>query len=1782
MINAGRKTLRRVFCFCVFTLFFLLNGQFFTYAQGSLPWPVDVVKPYFVADSARCATDGRVRYGFIDPNAPPGHNDTIKTVQQLQGFHLYDVRIYKKVNPTDSAHYSEYTGGEGVFHISVAGTYHIGLEAWSGHDGTGDHYVFDTVLTIGTNYTEPYAPTLAAYANMPDQYGNMPSFDCDSSGRIQIKIIGGLYPFKLYVWQDQGDDNYVPYDPKWGQLIMGPQSGQDSLKSDYWEYYSVDDLPPGRWRIQLEDSCHNRGQYAIQVIDSITPPVLDHVEVLASGPTGTYNVVQIDAVLTPTNHEYCMRRATSQMEYQFYMEDISTNNALEQDTFWKPFPEIGSTTVRLRDTVEGVTQACDMWGTNNKKFHFVLRHKACGGTPQGQPIGGFKIEGPQAKYFAKDSSYVRDSVRAINSCHNMYYRHLEKYTIHYETYQPSHYTTVGVQEDKDEADKHRYHYTDSLTWTYVVGNTVIFEQKVAHINTVSSLSLTDLRDLYPDGFITVGGDVIKFDTTTVSMNVKRILKDAIGCELYRDSVVFNYDTSTTFQNHDWRIKQSNGSHCCDVDNTITLEEIGIPEAEPVGTTTIKLTTSPNNNFYNFEYTYNYATGRWVNLQRRPDNTATIRGGIAGRSLTIGEPCMPSGRYEFVIQSGNCGASNPISINANFGEVYETVVVSEPSHIEEQDCSNLLVTYTGGEVQRIRRKNNMATQIDPCTTIITVRGPSGGYCNSCDYHIGDHIPLSLPGMYVIHFTPKPGTGSPLCDESSIFDNDTIYYPGGSLWNLYAEALLCRAEDQVGNVLVKVVNGKSPFTYILYGKHSFNPDYVIDTNTTGRFYDVPFSGSDTLSCTVIEDCDAITNISHIYPKILETMQKVWFEDTDSDTAYVCEGDTVSVSALHMVDFFTYKWWYFDTTTNSIVQFGNTYHPTLFIHHGMPSGWYHVTIDETGCYEQLQDSVYLIISKAPSVYLFPKRDTICPGMSTKFNMVLFPTDTIIKRTKDDYIVSNDPLRYDSLSVSVAFANESGIFETRKYRGAPYDTITDSIITTSFTRIYPVWIVQDSSAACGYGVADSEDSIFVIMKPQSADMLCSIEAKDTLVCYAGNAVLKAKKINSGADPYIINWYDDYAMTIPFGLPDTISGSQYAESDELQNLERRRLLFVNTVSLVGDECPAMNGITNNTVNLTQNGFTSLPCGQVYRFYDSGGSTGKFTANESIKHIFATNDGSRVLIHFDELDLSGSSHLYVVSGTNLTDSTLLRVLKKNDPIPDYLVSNSDTMMLYFVSGAAQPTSGWSAIIQHEPGIAVADVRPEIRIVYEDTVCQQSNSSCDLPISTAHKNILSSMGKLSQAKTDRAHLGLKKYEEPYTSPVTGCDSIVEFRLYVTAPPVIAVTDTVVTNLALPFKWDKNPGADYWESGIYESVVSVGDCNCDSIALLYLTVLEVNISAIPSDTVCEDEESVKLKIEEIKVPSSLLPQGARKAAVGDVLCFLTTNRDSVFTLPPDTFILQASSISELHAMGVVFDVNGDGTQGRVIALRNAADTTCQYTSVNDDNVTSGFKKTDQFNAIRDLEGGSGTINLRESAYNMPTPSDPYEKFKAHAPAAFYCYYYDSDSSCYSPTATSPTGRVPKGWYLPAAGELYRYFARRDIVNETMSKLKTTVLPKVVLPYDSLPQEHIIRYMDTKNKEQRGEVDSKYHTTTEKGSDIVYRISYKGLVNFNHNKYISIIIPGDRIVESSIQPEWGLSKYQITHLNYQFANRSSNNVYWIYLHFARAIIQFDGNTIHPLPDD
>ena len=105
----------------------------------------------FTVTDATCFNNGKIAYWIEDDDGIMLTESTFLTSG------LERVRIYTKVNETDSTHYSGtyYKGGVDTFLVDH-GTYIVGVEGacW---DGYSDFYrvEVDTVLTINTSYVIP-------------------------------------------------------------------------------------------------------------------------------------------------------------------------------------------------------------------------------------------------------------------------------------------------------------------------------------------------------------------------------------------------------------------------------------------------------------------------------------------------------------------------------------------------------------------------------------------------------------------------------------------------------------------------------------------------------------------------------------------------------------------------------------------------------------------------------------------------------------------------------------------------------------------------------------------------------------------------------------------------------------------------------------------------------------------------------------------------------------------------------------------------------------------------------------------------------------------------------------------------------------------------------------------------------------------------------------------------------------------------------------------------------------------------------------------------------------------------------------------------------------------------------------------------------------------------------------------------------------------------------------------------------------------------------------------
>lgn len=1533
------RKLKICLTFCI--LFFMLAEA----AAQTCPFKVR-----FDTISATCYNNGKVLYALVDDGG-----NALSTVPG----DLTNVRIYYKTSESDTAYFGNhyYTGGWDTLTIDY-GTYTIGMEA-ACPDGGGGFVKLDThtVLTINTTYSKPKAAALYVTAQSKDDYGKHPTLNCVNSGRIQLKIQDGRFPYTVTVRDHSTHDSLrtVVFDDYM-------YSGTDETKYNYKYYYTVDSLPVGTWEFYVVDGCDYGLPRTIQTVSEISLPKLSEIEVFASsGNFADSNVVKINAVLDQY-YGYYNDLLTGYVQYRFLYNGTPNGG-------WKNFmanPDSKKTT--LKDTATGYNRYCDLWGDN---ITFEYKVNGCG---LNETISKtFQYNQPNPSDFHKDVAYKDDSALvAVNTCGTKSYYHTSSYSIAYyrtnHSYSPNH---TSIDNDDNTYAFYRYHYTHPLTWLYIDTNTgdTIKRDAVASINNASNLTENEVIALYGS-----------FATTPLTINVKRTLVDARGCTLYSttDNLTYQYTSSTG--NPHWLIDRYGNDHCANVKRSVSVWEENY-QPYNTGTTTIKLVRSPYNDRYNFTAVFDHATQTWSITKAQLINTAEIAGGSGGHSVAIRAFGLPSGPYRFRIES----PCDTVVLYKEYGfpDIYSTEMTEEPVLQYHQECTDRYIKYTAGQYARLARNTSPSTGLDlpPVymnlnTKFVIEKGPVGGFGATAHAMKTDSARISIPGEYIIRIYPDVNVNE-VCNLPSYYD--TIFYDGATVEFEYAYALLCDNTCTSGNIFVKGINGTEPYTYTLYSEKD-KEGAVLGTNSTGEFMNVPVTAGSLLSCKVEDACGSYYHIN-ITPSILAEMQKIWFENGLKETT-TCEGTTIKVNALKMGPSIYYQWegpnGFIATTTDT----------AIFLPRHADDGWYRVTVMNTGCGMAITDSILLHLNEAPSISL-TGGGTVCPG--EEVTVQFSPSST--------YNTSTD------IFFTIAFTNATGT-ETRDYSSLSGNSVSDIYATNTDAKIYPVSI---NDGRCDYTLADASDTIYVYTRKDISNS-CHLFTQHDTACYDGNVVLKAQ--SDLTPPYTLRWYEDYGLT-KLRQEDVINNATDWSEYDTNHIISRSMLYVS-VSREGS-CPTVYGVPTHSVNMSDGATTTMDCGQTYSFYDAGGATGDYAASSDILiHRFTTAGGQRVALHFEELDLSTSAALVVISGGQALVDSALCTLTSGSTNPGMILSKGDTLTLLFTGGLASAT-GWSAIVEPMPGIAIADVWPENKVTIYDEVCQsQTNTYDDIyhiaPDVTDMVSLNKAIKKTGSYKFTKTLAGKDQH---------GCDSTVTFILTVTPPPHFDTT-FVTTNLhGTTLNW---LDSTFTTHGQHAYLHTLPD-GCDSLDLVNFIILQVDTS---TNEFCEGDSTtmgVMVREPEMTWRTDLVPP---KINIGDVFCTDST------IMSVDSFLLSGKS-----PKGVVFYVDESDVHGLIVCLNDASPGNIAYAPTTTRYYIKSTNATNLFDAIKDMNGEINTDNIKSSAEKVVGHT-----FKTAAPAAYYAYYYNHN--------TLTTGTEHYGWFLPGLGELSLLFANRLEVNATLVKL------------------------------------------------------------------------------------------------------------------------------------
>lgn len=1512
---------------------------------------------------ATCFNNGKLVYYLEDEDGG------IMTPAYFGGTDLDEVRIYTKVNETDSVHYKGtfYKGGLDTF-IVDHGTYIVGVEGLCS-DGHGGWFKKDTVLgtfVVNTSYVVPLVSTLFIIDSVGDNFGRHSTLECANMGRAQLRIDNGSFPYTVEVKPHGTQDIYRTI------VFDGYQySGTDSTRYDYYKYYTIDTMPAGDWDFYVVDGCDYGLPRSGQIIEEVSFPYLDYVEMYASsGNMNDSNVIKIRATIN-SPYDYYTDLIPDYVQYRFVYRDPVSGTWIDPGAnSWKDFPALSSDKITLYDTASVSYCALD-----SIRIEYKVENSP-GGCSDTIIQRTFKYSKPNSSKFSKKKVMAGvDVVR--DGCREYKHQVCDYYSIQYPEFSPN-YVSRG------EHATHRYHYTHPLTWIYIDNDSengdIIKTEYVSAINMPSKLFATEVE--------------ARYGSLPQTLHVTRKLVDGLGCELYSSDDVLVYDEIVDTIKPQWSLESAGSNHCCAAQHRITVKGTYSEGINPDGTV-IELVASPENK-YNFRADYHASTHTWTIVRHDIRNVATIDGSSDGKTLDIKDFCLFSGQYIFEISSP-CETTTKSKV-ITFPDHYTTELIVPIARTEEKACTDWYITYTQGQLARIGHNKDAGGHDVTHQTLLETRfqvvnGPLGGYDNY-GYKVGDRIRLSIPGIYVVKIYPT--TTHEICEYEPIYD--TIDFENTTVEHLYAYAVLCDNNSTSGNVYVKGINGVGPYQYTLYSQAN-REGVVLGMNDSGQFPNIPMRTDTALSCMIEDQCGAYFHVN-FFPQLLADLQITWF-DNGLHAITSCEGSTVAVHTLSSDNITYYAW---TGPDGSIVHEGPE--PRIFIPRGAEAGWYNVQVFEMGCARDITDSIYIDVNRSPEVEIV-NDTTICPG--GKAYLTFIPRSFHAPAPIVDF--------------SLAFETATGR-EIRHYSSLSGVPVRDSVTTMVPMKIYPVDIQDDE---CGYPFADSGDTTYIRIS-SNVIRSCDIFTIDDYVCHDNDATLQAQ--STVEVPYTIRWYSD--MTQHHLLKEEIMNNAGVWSEyDTSHIIQQTLLYVSVAK--EGYCPSVNNSYTGIVNMREDTI-NMNCAQSYRIFDSGGMDGDYGTEEMIKQTFTADSGRKVvmIIDRDSWNLSNTSHLIVISGTELEPDSIIFDLNNSGYLPEIIISRDTALTLFFMSGEVA-AGGWSALVEPMPGVAVADAYPPNQTNLYDEVCQSS--------SLGYNNIynisplLATQSELDEAvKRAGLHVFSYNFVGPESQDKHHCDSLVIFTLMVNDPPFVD-TMVVTTNLLLNGESYHWRGSDYDSTGRYSKINTMID-GCDSLDILSLVILIVDTT---DNEICEGEtttmgisvETPRLTWKEGEIPAVEAP--------GDVLC-------------TDGSILRVDAFLESgkRPRGVVYYIDPTGKHGKIVALKDAPNVKidgkdnywgmwAQGQSQDYQNIHALAQYGSQKDVLFDMKGYENTKKIKFDAEQRG-------QFSFYAPAAYYCYYYNENSGIVDPS--NPEGW---GWYLPSMGELNLLFGNRVAVNATLKKLK-----------------------------------------------------------------------------------------------------------------------------------
>lgn len=832
--------------------------------------------------------------------------------------HIYDVQYYYQNSTWTNPLFSNSSAivlEPGVYNVGVRA--HCRVETSSGSVYTSIDTLISSV-SITSTYSVLDASVLGALARNSMECGNRMTIPCFNVGRIQLRITDGKFPYVVYVVDLLTQDTVRVF-----QFDENQYSGNQINRYDYRDYYTLDSLAKGNYKLIIQDGC----SYSV---------------------VRYYNVVEREFSFPNVSIYHWDARIVCEDSLMLLPFGIRCNELLDYEMpYYNSLFQYRFINPAQNGTFDTTAWSSVMLSSSSRMVHDTLY-------PFNSVMGQNVI------------MQVRNTCLNTISASSFYIYISSLYATTWQTNAntvANGMDTCGVRALIDfhicgQYDIYRvvcgqgpyvWVYTDTAT------HTVIYRDTVQDELATSTITSEYIQNFYGEH--------------TVSIPLNRVLYDGEGHALLSHFSVITVDT--VLSQSSWEVYVESNDPCCSGGpRRITLFEKNSPFPLYRDTVVVRLARSPAYNRYNFTAIYTSDTCAIVRDNPQANDMEIVADTSALR-LVMSSDCMIGGEFVFYVTT-SCKTDTCRVVFSN--PYYDYEVVENPRYRTEQLCGKLLVMPTNGRVVRRQCMMNVSISNDELQVSSTdnsvsfhiEQGVAGGY-NNYTYHIGDTMELTIPGVYVMRMH-----SAAQCGNIDVFD--TIVFERQNLDYKKTIAVVCDSMSTTGNVWAMAMNGSQPYTYTVYSQAD-KSGTVLGENHDGFFADVPISIGQTISIQVEDSCENSYYVNLIVTKLNST-SLVWFDDFGNYDG-VCEGDTIHVSAA-LIDYdVQYHWTGPDGFTCSNRFFD------YYVPRGAESGFFTLQIQNTGCNYDVYDSVFLNVLTSPQI-LLSQMDSVCPGTVVLLNCI------------------------------------------------------------------------------------------------------------------------------------------------------------------------------------------------------------------------------------------------------------------------------------------------------------------------------------------------------------------------------------------------------------------------------------------------------------------------------------------------------------------------------------------------------------------------------------------------------------------------------------------------------------------------------------------------------------------------------------------------------------------------------------------------------------------------------